>query len=63
VSHEEIKYLAVRPDPSTSSGLKAVEGAHRKAFPETLKDPEFLADAQKVKLDIESITGEKWRIR
>jgi len=31
----------------------------RKAFLETLKDPEFLADAQKVKLDIEPITGEE----
>ncbi len=31
----------------------------RKAFQETLKDPEFLADAQKAKLDIEPITGEE----
>jgi tripartite-type tricarboxylate transporter receptor subunit TctC len=31
----------------------------RRAFLETLKDPEFLADAQKVKLDIEPITGEE----
>jgi tripartite-type tricarboxylate transporter receptor subunit TctC len=31
----------------------------RKAFLETLKDSEFLADAQKVKLDIEPITGEQ----
>ena len=30
-----------------------------RAFPETLKDPEFLADAQKAKLDIEPITGEE----
>lgn len=31
----------------------------RKAFQETLKDPEFLADARKAKLDIEPITGEE----
>jgi len=31
----------------------------RKAFQETLKDPEFLTDARKAKLDIEPITGEE----
>jgi len=31
----------------------------RKAFQDTLKDPEFLADAEKAKLDIEPITGEE----
>ena len=31
----------------------------RKAFLDTLKDPEFLADAEKAKLDIEPITGEE----
>jgi tripartite-type tricarboxylate transporter receptor subunit TctC len=31
----------------------------RKAFQETLKDREFLADARKAKLDIEPITGEE----
>lgn len=31
----------------------------RKAFQETLRDPEFLADARKAKLDIEPITGEE----
>ncbi|HEY7717017.1 MAG TPA: tripartite tricarboxylate transporter substrate-binding protein [Candidatus Binatia bacterium] len=31
----------------------------RKAFQDTLKDPEFLADARKAKLDIEPITGEE----
>jgi tripartite-type tricarboxylate transporter receptor subunit TctC len=31
----------------------------RKAFQETLKDPEFLADARKAKLDIEPITGDE----
>ncbi len=30
----------------------------RKAFQETLKDPEFLTDARKAKLDIKPITGE-----
>ena len=28
-------------------------------FQDTLKDPEFLADAEKAKLDIEPITGEE----
>jgi tripartite-type tricarboxylate transporter receptor subunit TctC len=31
----------------------------RKAFQDTLKDPEFLADARKAKLDIEPISGEE----
>jgi tripartite-type tricarboxylate transporter receptor subunit TctC len=31
----------------------------RKAFQDTLKDPEFLADAERAKLDIEPITGEE----
>jgi len=31
----------------------------RKAFHDTMKDPEFLADAEKAKLDIEPITGEE----
>ena len=31
--------------------------ALRRAFNATMKDPEFLADAQKAKLDIEPITG------
>lgn len=31
----------------------------RKAFQDTLKDPAFLADARKAKLDIEPITGEE----
>ena len=31
----------------------------RRAFQDTLKDPEFLADAEKAKLDIEPITGEE----
>ena len=31
--------------------------ALRQAFDSTMKDPEFLADAQKAKLDIEPITG------
>jgi len=31
----------------------------RKAFQQTLKDPELLADARKAKLDIEPITGEE----
>lgn len=31
----------------------------RKAFADTLKDPEFLADAKKSKLDIEPVTGEE----
>jgi tripartite-type tricarboxylate transporter receptor subunit TctC len=31
----------------------------RKAFADTLKDPEFLADAKKSKLDIESVAGEE----
>jgi hypothetical protein len=31
----------------------------RKAFQDTLKDPEFLADAEKAKLDVEPITGEE----
>ena len=30
-------------------------------FLETLKDPEFLADAQKAELDIEPITGEEMK--
>jgi len=30
----------------------------RKAFLETLKDPEFLADAQKSKLEVDPMTGE-----
>ena len=30
----------------------------RRAFQDTLKGPDFLADAEKAKLDIESITGE-----
>jgi tripartite-type tricarboxylate transporter receptor subunit TctC len=33
----------------------------RRAFEATMKDPEFLADAQKAKLDIEPITGMKWK--
>jgi hypothetical protein len=31
----------------------------RKAFQDTLKDPEFLTDAEKAKLDVEPITGEE----
>jgi len=31
----------------------------RKAFADTLKDPEFLADAKKSKLDIEAVGGEE----
>ena len=31
----------------------------RKAFQDTLKDPAFLADARKAKLDIEPISGEE----
>jgi tripartite-type tricarboxylate transporter receptor subunit TctC len=31
----------------------------RKAYAETLKDPEFVADAKKSKLDIDSLTGEE----
>jgi len=31
----------------------------RKAFTDTLKDPEFLAEAQKAKLDINSETGKE----
>jgi len=31
----------------------------RKAFQETLKDPEFLTDARKAKLDIEPITDKE----
>lgn len=31
----------------------------RRAFLQTLKDPEFLADAQKAKLDVEPISGEE----
>jgi hypothetical protein len=30
----------------------------RRAFLQTLKDPEFLADAHKAKLDVEPISGE-----
>jgi hypothetical protein len=31
----------------------------RKAFQDTLKDPDFLAAAEKAKLDVEPITGEE----
>jgi len=31
----------------------------RKAFMETMKDPEFLADTQKAKLDLDPIDGEE----
>jgi tripartite-type tricarboxylate transporter receptor subunit TctC len=31
----------------------------RKAFADTLKDPEFLEDAKKSKLDIDPMTGEE----
>jgi hypothetical protein len=31
----------------------------RKALAETLRDPEFLADAKKSKLDIEPVSGEE----
>jgi hypothetical protein len=31
----------------------------RKAFVETLKDPEFLADAKKSRLDTDPLTGEE----
>jgi hypothetical protein len=31
----------------------------RNAFTHTLKDPEFLSDAKKAKLDIDSLTGEE----
>jgi tripartite-type tricarboxylate transporter receptor subunit TctC len=31
----------------------------RKAFTDTLKDPEFLSDAKKSKLDIDPLTGEE----
>lgn len=31
----------------------------RKALADTLRDPEFLADAKKSKLDIEPVTGEE----
>ena len=30
----------------------------RKAFMDTMKDPEFIADAQKAKLDLDPIDGE-----
>ena len=33
--------------------------ALRKAFAETLKDPEFLAEAKKGNLDIEAVSGEE----
>jgi tripartite-type tricarboxylate transporter receptor subunit TctC len=31
----------------------------QKAFQDTLKDPEFLADAKKTRLDIDPLTGEE----
>jgi len=37
---------------------KSVVNSLRKAFSATLKDPEFLADARKARLDIDPIDGE-----
>jgi tripartite-type tricarboxylate transporter receptor subunit TctC len=34
-------------------------GLLRKAFQQTMKDPEFIADAKKAKLDIDPVTGEE----
>jgi tripartite-type tricarboxylate transporter receptor subunit TctC len=34
----------------------------RKAFLETMKDPEFLADAKKTKLDVDPVTGEELEV-
>ena len=32
--------------------------AYRKAFDDTMKDPEFLAEAEKLKLGIDPVSGE-----
>jgi tripartite-type tricarboxylate transporter receptor subunit TctC len=42
--------------PNLSKGRLA---SLRKAFEDTMRDPEFLADAQKVNLDIDPATGEE----
>ena len=46
-----------RPYVAPPRTPKARVTALRQAFDATMKDPEFLADAQKAKLDIEPITG------
>jgi tripartite-type tricarboxylate transporter receptor subunit TctC len=45
---------------ATTPGVPAERvAALRKAFDETLKDPEFLADAEKQRLEIQAMTGEE----
>jgi hypothetical protein len=38
---------------------EVISNDYEKAFIETVKDPEFLADAHKAKLNIEPCTGEE----
>jgi tripartite-type tricarboxylate transporter receptor subunit TctC len=45
---------------ATTPGVPADRvAALRKAFDETLKDPEFLADAERQRLEIQAMTGEQ----
>ena len=54
-------YLAgqgVRPAVRTSRGIPADrKAALRAAFDATMKDPEFLAEANRMKLDVNPVTG------
>jgi tripartite-type tricarboxylate transporter receptor subunit TctC len=49
----------VRPYVLTPGTPKERVQLMRKAFADTMKDPEFLADAKKSKLDINPLTGEE----
>ena len=42
-----------------SALLNVMIAAARKAFLDVLKDPEFLAEAEKLKLEITPVTGER----
>ena len=50
---------SVRPYVAAPGTPKSRVELLRKAFADTMKDPEFLADAKKSKLDINPLTGEE----
>lgn len=50
---------SVRPYAVAPGTPKARVAIMRKAFADTMKDPEFLADAKKSKLDINPLSGEE----
>ena len=55
--HEQSAIL--RPFVTTPGTPKERVATLRKAFTDTMKDPEFRADAQKARLDIEPVSGQE----